>query len=75
MHDTHRALVYLVNLIGLAGIEMSVTDCMGLGAIISATDPVTILAVFQQLGVEPDLYAVIMGESMLNDAVAIVLYR
>ncbi|KAI9594030.1 Sodium/hydrogen exchanger family-domain-containing protein [Syncephalis fuscata] len=68
------ALVYLVNLIGLAGIEMSATDCMGLGAIISATDPVTILAVFQQLGVEPNLYAVILGESMLNDAVAIVLY-
>ncbi|KAI8057350.1 Sodium/hydrogen exchanger family-domain-containing protein [Syncephalis plumigaleata] len=68
------ALVYLVNFIGLAGIQMSATDCMGLGAIISATDPVTILAVFQQLGVEPNLYAVIMGESMLNDAVAIVLY-
>ena len=68
------ALVFLVNLIGLAGINMSATDCTSLGAIISATDPVTILAVFQQLGVEPNLYAVILGESMLNDAVAIVLY-
>ncbi|RKP05029.1 Cation/H+ exchanger, partial [Thamnocephalis sphaerospora] len=66
-------LVYAVNLIGLVGIDMTANDSMSLGAIISATDPVTILAVFQQLGVEPDLYAVILGESMLNDAVAIVL--
>jgi sodium/hydrogen exchanger-like protein 6/7 len=61
--------------IGLAGIDMTLNDSFSLGAIISATDPVTVLAVFQQLGVEPDLYAVIFGESMLNDAVAIVLHE
>ena len=35
---------------------------------------VTVLAIFNQLHVDPQLYAVIFGESMLNDAVAIVLY-
>ena len=29
----------------------------------------------QELGVDPDLYSYVFGESVLNDAVAIVLYR
>lgn len=42
---------------------------------ISSLQPiVTVLAIFNQLHVDPQLYAVIFGESMLNDAVAIVLY-
>jgi sodium/hydrogen exchanger 8 len=45
------------------------------GAIVSATDPVTVLSVFQRLGANADLYSLVFGESVLNDAVAIVLYR
>ena len=45
------------------------------GSLISATDPVTILAVFHDLRVDFDLYSLVFGESVLNDAVAIVLYR
>jgi len=45
------------------------------GALISATDPVTVLAVFHDLHVDFDLYSLVFGESVLNDAVAIVLYR
>lgn len=45
------------------------------GAIISATDPVTVLAIFQELGTDVNLYALVFGESVLNDAVAISLYR
>lgn len=41
----------------------------------SATDPVTVLAVFQKQNANSDLYAMIFGESALNDAVAIVLYK
>jgi NhaP-type Na+/H+ or K+/H+ antiporter len=36
---------------------------------------VTVLAVFQRLGANSDLYALVFGESVLNDAVCIVLYR
>ena len=51
------------------------TECLLFGAMISATDPVTVLAIFHDLHVDVDLYALIFGESVLNDAVAIVLYR
>lgn len=48
-------------------------DCLYFGAIISATDPVTVLAIFNDLHVDVTLYALVFGESILNDAVAIVL--
>lgn len=35
--------------------------------------PVTVLAIFHELKVDVDLYALLFGESVLNDAVAIVL--
>ncbi|XP_053455719.1 sodium/hydrogen exchanger 9 isoform X1 [Nycticebus coucang] len=49
------------------------TDCLFFGSLMSATDPVTVLAIFHELHVDPDLYALLFGESVLNDAVAIVL--
>ena len=36
---------------------------------------VTVLAVFERLHAEENLYALVFGESVLNDAVAIVLFR
>lgn len=55
--------------------SFSMVDALVFGALISATDPVTVLAVFQTLGVDRTLYALVFGESVLNDAVAIVLYH
>jgi len=45
------------------------------GATLSATDPVTILAIFNSYKVDPKLYTIIFGESILNDAIAIVLFE
>ncbi|XP_078379522.1 sodium/hydrogen exchanger 6-like isoform X2 [Oculina patagonica] len=50
-------------------------ECLLFGALISATDPVTVLAIFHDLHVDVDLYALVFGESVMNDAVAIVLFR
>ncbi|RUS82308.1 hypothetical protein EGW08_009940 [Elysia chlorotica] len=54
-------------------VTISLNDCFVFGAFISATDPVTVLALFNDLHVDVDLYALVFGESVLNDAVAIVL--
>ena len=53
----------------------SFLDSLRFGALISATDPVTILAIFTDLHVDVNLYAIIFGESVLNDAVSMVLTR
>ena len=44
------------------------------GIILSATDPVAVVAIFKQLGAPPRLNALLEGESLFNDATAIVLY-
>ena len=51
----------------------SFTDCLFFGAIISATDPVTVLAIFNDQKINVNLYAIVFGESVLNDAVSIIL--
>jgi sodium/hydrogen exchanger-like protein 6/7 len=50
-------------------------EAISVGATLSATDPVTILAIFNAYKVDPKLYTVIFGESILNDAVAIVMFE
>jgi len=48
-------------------------DTLFFGAIVSATDPVTTLAIFSDIHVDPMINSLVLGESLLNDAVAIVL--
>ncbi|XP_035034471.1 sodium/hydrogen exchanger 6 isoform X1 [Hippoglossus stenolepis] len=65
--------VSFMKVVGQLGGDFFFTDCLFFGAIVSATDPVTVLAIFNELKVDVDLYALLFGESVLNDAVAIVL--
>ncbi len=58
-----------------ASLNLSFAECLAFGALISATDPVTTLAVFEKLRVDPHLFYIVFGESVLNDAVAIVLFH
>uniref|UniRef100_A0A8D2LGL5 Sodium/hydrogen exchanger n=1 Tax=Varanus komodoensis TaxID=61221 RepID=A0A8D2LGL5_VARKO len=65
--------VALMKVMGQLGGDFYFTDCLLFGAIASATDPVTVLAIFHELQVDVELYALLFGESVLNDAIAIVL--
>ncbi len=46
-----------------------------LGSILSATDPVAVIALFRSLGVPTRLTVLVEGESLFNDATAIVVAR
>ena len=46
-----------------------------LGAILSATDPIAVVAIFRRLNVPKELATIVESESLLNDAVAVVVYR
>lgn len=47
--------------------------CLLLGSILSATDPVAVIALFKQLGVPERLTVLVEGESLFNDATSLVL--
>lgn len=68
-------LVYIYSFLGLESLDLTLLECLTFGSTLSATDPVTILAIFNQYKVDPKLYTVIFGESLLNDAVSIVMYE
>ena len=67
--------IWAASVAGLTESSLTFGEGMIYGALISATDPVSVLAVLRDLRVDIDLYSNIFGEAVLNDAVAIVLYR
>jgi len=44
------------------------------GAIVSPTDPVSVIAIFEEMGVDKRLTMILEGESLFNDGTAVVLY-
>ncbi|KAI3908255.1 hypothetical protein MKX01_027277 [Papaver californicum] len=46
-----------------------------LAGLLSATDPVAVVALLKELGASKELTTIIDGESMMNDGVAVVVYQ
>lgn len=67
-------MVYFTGMFGLHQIG-GLRTAFVFAAFVSATDPVATLATYQKLRVEPLLNILVFGESVINDAVAIVLFH
>jgi len=53
---------------------LNLATAMLFGALISATDPIAVIALFNELGAPKRLTMLVDGESLFNDATAIVLF-
>jgi sodium/hydrogen exchanger 8 len=55
--------------------QPSFLELLAFGSLVSATDPVSTLAVFSAKKVDPQLFYLVFGESVINDAVGLVLFE
>jgi CPA1 family monovalent cation:H+ antiporter len=57
------------------GTPLPLAQALLFGSLISATDPVAVIALFKELGAPKQLAVLVEGESLFNDATAIVLFN
>jgi len=58
----------------LGGADVPLPWCLVLGAILAPTDPIAVTGLLREVGLPQGLLAVITGESLFNDGVAVVVF-
>jgi CPA1 family monovalent cation:H+ antiporter len=61
-------------LLSWIGLEVDFIYCLLFGALISPTDPIAVLGILKQVGAPKKLETKIVGESLFNDGVGVVIF-
>ncbi|MEP6924757.1 MAG: Na+/H+ antiporter [Pyrinomonadaceae bacterium] len=66
---------FIVGLITAFGVRMPLSSALVFGALIAATDPVAVVALFRAIGAPKRLTMLLESESLFNDGTAIVIFQ
>ncbi|MEE9372459.1 MAG: sodium:proton antiporter [Saprospiraceae bacterium] len=61
-------------LFGVMGMDVPFIFCLLFGALISPTDPIAVLGILKKAGVPKKLETKIVGESLFNDGIGVVIF-
>jgi CPA1 family monovalent cation:H+ antiporter len=66
--------VFSYYLLKLVNLEVDFIYCLLFGALISPTDPIAVLGILKQVGAPKKLETKIVGESLFNDGIGVVVF-
>jgi CPA1 family monovalent cation:H+ antiporter len=66
--------VFSFYILKLVGLEIDFIYCLLFGALISPTDPIAVLGILKQVGAPKKLETKIVGESLFNDGIGVVVF-
>ncbi|WKX75203.1 cation:proton antiporter [Zobellia laminariae] len=56
------------------GMPLPLVHCLLFGALISPTDPISVLGILKKIGIKKSMETTIVGESLFNDGVGVVVF-
>ncbi|WP_027075781.1 cation:proton antiporter [Maribacter antarcticus] len=65
---------FMFYILQLFGLEVNFIYCLLFGSLISPTDPIAVLGILKQAGAPKNLETKIVGESLFNDGVGVVVF-
>ncbi|SDB63572.1 sodium/proton antiporter, CPA1 family [Flavobacteriaceae bacterium MAR_2010_188] len=66
--------IFIYYLLGFIGLEIEFIYCLLFGALISPTDPIAVLGILKRANAPKKLETKIVGESLFNDGVGVVVF-
>ncbi len=66
--------IFMFYILQLTGLDVNFIYCLLFGALISPTDPIAVLGILKQAGAPKKLETKIVGESLFNDGVGVVIF-